>query len=287
MKKQTGKEMRKLMLAVSLTTLFLVVAVIAYFMVNIIFTTNNNIEHNKEKMLEQSAHSLTEISENINSLVINPSTLGLFNQDLVEKIIKDQDWDLIYDMIADIALGFYPIEYIGVVRGGELVAYGAKSGVDIDPDDMPTKPAPGDYETLDSLGGKKGFYVSAFFPVDMGIVGIEETFYANMILDRTQELAEIEEYFEKQRDDLILRLSIAAAVAILLTLLLTTIGLRYFTRKYVVDPIEKLNRTAEEIAEGTFEGEVVVDKDSAYAALQGLLSSGQKVIRRMDEEMRE
>lgn len=82
-------------------------------------------------------------------------------------------------------------------------------------------------------------------------------------------------------------MSIAAIIAIILTLLLTTLGLRYFTNKYVARPIEELNRAAEEIAEGTFDGELEVDKDSAYAALQGLLRSGQKVLQKMDEEMRE
>lgn len=108
-----------------------------------------------------------------------------------------------------------------------------------------------------------------------------------MVVDRTQELADIETYFKDQRNDLILRLSIAAFIAIILTLLLTTICLRYFTRKYVVKPIEKLNRGAEEIAEGAYRGEVEVDEASAYAALQGLLKSGQKVIRQFDDDLRE
>jgi hypothetical protein len=285
MKKKSGKEIRSLVLAVSLTTLLLVLAVIAYFMVTIIVTANNNIEHNKEKMIEESASSLTGINENINSLIKDPSVLGLFNQEKIEKIVIEQDWDVLYDMVSFIALGFYPIEYVGVIRDGELVSFDARSSLDIDPADMPTQPPTGDYETLDSLGGEEGFFVSAFFPAELGILGIEETIYINMILDRTAELADIEDYFESQRNDLILRLSIASVIAIILTLLLTTIGLRYFTRKYVVDPIEELNRTAEAIADGTFEGEVAVDKESAYAALQGLLQSGQKVLSRMDEEL--
>jgi len=67
----------------------------------------------------------------------------------------------------------------------------------------------------------------------------------NMIIDRTEELADIEEYFQEQRNDLILQLSIAAIIAIILTLLLTTLGLRYFTNKYVARPIEELNCAAE------------------------------------------
>jgi len=285
MKSKSGNEMRKLVVAVSVTTLLLVLAVIAYFMVDIIVTTNNNVEHNRDKMIAESARSLTEINETLESLLTNPSILKLFNQENINKIIYDKDFEVIYDMITVISMAFYPVDYIGIIRGGELVAYDARSGYAIDPADMSTQPPEGDYETLDSLGGEEGFYVSTYVPAELGIVGIEETIYVNMIVDRTAELAEIEDYFEGQRNDLVLRLSIVSVIAIILTLLLTTLGLRYFTRKYVVKPIGDLNRTAEEIAGGTFEGEVQVDSNSAYAALQGLLRSGQKVLSRMDEEL--
>jgi len=287
MKSKPGNEMRKLVVAVTVTTLLLVLAVIAYFMIDIIVTTNSNIEHNKERMIEESARSLTEINETLESLLTNPSVLGLFNQDNINKIVVDKDFEVIYEMITNVAMGFYPVDYIGIIRGGELVAYDARGGYDIDPGDMSTQPPTDDYETLDSLGGEEGFYVSTFVPAQLAIVGIEETIYVNMIVDRTDELAEIEDYFEGQRNDLVLRLSIVSVIAIILTLLLTTLGLRYFTRKYVVKPIEDLNRTAEEIAGGTFEGEVTIDEGSAYSALQGLLRSGQKVLSRMDEELKD
>ncbi len=287
MKSKSGKEMRALMAAVSVTTLLLVLAVIAYFMVDIIVTTNSNIEKNKELVIEQTASNLTDISDNINSLLSSPSTVEIFNQDFVNAFIKDRDYDIFNELAGKIAIGFYPIDYFGLIRGGELVYYNTKAGLDVDPSGMPVEPYESDYEILDFLGGEEGFYVSAFFPLDLAILGVDETFYINMIMDRTEEYEAVEEYFTDQRDDLILRLSIVSAVAVILTLLLTTLGLRYFTRKYVVDPIEKLNRTAEEIADGTYEGEVQVDEESAYAALQGLLRSGQKVLSRMDREMRE
>jgi nitrate/nitrite-specific signal transduction histidine kinase len=78
-------------------------------------------------------------------------------------------------------------------------------------------------------------------------------------------------------------MSIVAGVAILLILLISTFGLRYFTNKYVMEPVNELNHMAESIADGTFEGDVVVDEDSAYAALQGVLRSGQLILRRMEE----
>lgn len=122
------------------------------------------------------------------------------------------------------------------------------------------------------------------YPLDPSNYGFGE-FHVNMIVDRTQEMQEVEDYFVSQRNDLILRMSIASVIAIILTLLITTFGLRYFTGKYVTDPIDRLNRMAEEIAGGTFAGEVEADEGSAYAALQGLLRSGQLILRRMDKEI--
>jgi len=279
--------MRSLMLAVSLSVLLLVLAIIAYFMVDVIVTTNNNIEKNKDLVIEQTAKSLTEISENIESLLSSPSTLEIFNQDFVNAFLTNMDFDLFSDLAGRIALGFYPIDYISGIRGGELLFYDTKPGLDIDASEIPIVPYESEYEVLDSLGGEEGFFVSAFFPIDLSVLGVDETVYINMIMDRTADYEEIDEYFTDQRNDLILRLSIVSMIAVILTLLLTTFGLRYFTRKYVVRPIEELNRTAEEIADGTFKGEVTVDEESAYAALQGLLRSGQKVLSRMDEELKE
>jgi len=283
MKKKSGREMRSLMLAVSLTTLLLVLAVIAYFMVDIIVTTNNNIEHNKQLVIDQSVLALTEIGENIGGMTGNTRMIAMFNQGLMDDVLSG-NWETFYTLIGDLGINFYPIEYIGVIRDGEVVAYKTDRNLEVDASEMPTQKSQAAYETLDKLGDKEGFFVSVFYPIDLSIVGLD-TFYVNMIVDRTDELAAVDMYFTDQRNDLILRLSIASVIAIMLTMLLTTIGLRYFTRKYVVDPIEELNRTAEKIADGTFEGEVVVDKESAYAALQGLLQSGQKVLSRMDEEL--
>ncbi len=41
------------------------------------------------------------------------------------------------------------------------------------------------------------------------------------------------------------------------------------------------------IVEGTFEGEAEVEEGSAFAALQGLLRSGQRVLRGLDERFKE
>ena len=123
-------------LAPLLSTLLLVLAVIAYFLIDVTVTTNSNIEKNKELVIEQTAMNLTEISENINSLLSSPATVEIFNQDFVNAFLKEKDYDLFNELAGKIALGFYPIDYIGLIRDGKLVYYNTRAGLDVDPRDV-------------------------------------------------------------------------------------------------------------------------------------------------------
>ena len=283
MKRVTGREMRKLILAVTLMTLALVIGVIAYFMIDVILTTNNNIEQNKQMVLDKTVMTIKDLGKHVGMISTNTEFLGMLNQDMMNQILHGEAGYL-YELILQLAGITNPLEYVGVIVDGEVVADLTPSGTDVDPGGLPTKPSEGDYMLLESLGGKEGYFVSVFYSIDLSSYGFGE-FDVNIIVDRTTEMQEIDDYFVSQRNDLILRMSIVSGIAILLTLLITTIGLRYFTNKYVMEPVEKLNRMAEEIADGTFEGEVEVDRESAYAALQGLLRSGQLILKKMDKEI--
>jgi HAMP domain-containing protein len=283
MKRVTGREMRKLILAITLMTLALVIGVIAYFMIDVILTANNNIEQNKQMVLDKTVMTIKDLGMHTGQISSNAKFLEMLNQDLLSQVLHGEALPL-YEMVIQLAAMSNPLEYVGVIVDGEVVTYLTPTGKAIDPSEIPTMPAEGDYVVMDSLAGEEGYFVSVFYSIDLTDYGFGK-FHVNMIVDRTQEMQEVEDYFVSQRNDLILRMSIAAGIAILLTLLITTFGLRYFTSKYVTEPIDKLNRTAEEIADGTFEGEVEVDEESAYAALQGLLRSGQLILRKMDKEI--
>ncbi len=287
MSRGSGKEMRQLMVAVTASTLLLVLAVIAYFMVDVVVTTNRNMRKNEEMVVLQSVQTMAQIGENVHELASDPELLNLLNQEFITELMKG-NWEPLYDFILKFTLSFYPIDYIAIIKDGELVAYefsrDLKKGLEIDISELPLTPHEKEYQELYRLGNKEGYFISRFFDIDLRMMGVEE-FRVSMIVDCTQELEEAREYFRAQRNRLVARLSVVSAIAVILSLLLTTLGLRYFTRKYVVRPIEELNRAAEEIVEGTFKGEVTVDPDSAYSALQGLLRSGQKVLSRMEKEL--
>jgi len=275
--------MRKLILAVTLMTLVLVLGVIAYFMIDVILTSNNNIEKNKQMVLDKTVVTIKNLEEFTDSVAENPRFLGILNQDMLDEILQG-DASGLHNLVLQLVSVTNPADYASITSGGEVVAYLTPSGMELDPDELPAMPSDKDFVVMDSLGGKEGYFVSVFYTIDLTSLGLGE-FNVNIIVDRTAEMQEIDDYFVSQRNDLIVRMSIAAGIAILLTLLVTTFGLRYFTNKYVMEPVEKLNRMAEEIADGTYEGEVEVDRDSAFAALQGLLRSGQLILHRMDKEI--
>jgi len=282
---RAGREMRRLTFAVSLLVLLLILAIVAYFLVDVTVTTDRNISHNRQRMIQESVRTLEETQSILILSKFDPSYMQIFNQDVVKRILGG-DLDSLYRFAVQVATAFYPVDYVSIIKDGKVVSYGARSGLEVDPSQMPVTPPGEGYQVLDRLGDKEGFFVSVFNLVDLSVFGLEKgSIYANLVMDRTEEVADIEDYFRDQRNGFLLRLFIAAGIAILLSLLLTTTGLRHFTRKYVVDPIERLNRQAQEIMEGTFQGEVEVDERSAYAALQGLLRSGQKVLRRMEKEL--
>ena len=215
----------------------------------------------------------------------DPSMFKYFNQDIVNEVLKG-DWSAIYELVNNLAMKFYPVEYVGVVRDGELVTYNKVDGLEFDPNTLPAQPPEGGYTTMDKMGGREGFFISYFYTLDLKLAGLSNV-YINFIVDRTAELKTVQGTFEKQRNDLLLRLSIAAALSIIIFLLLTTLGLRYLVNRYIMRPVNDLNTAAEEIVTGTFEGEVEYDADSSFAPIQGLLRSGQKVLSRMDDELSE
>lgn len=279
MKRVTGREMRNLIYAITAMTLALVMGVIAYFVVDVVATTNENIEENKKLVIDKSVMALKDVGNRVSNVSSDPGFLQMLNQEWLQEILGG-DIEALYRLVLTFAMGVNPLEYAGVVADGRVVDSRSSSGLELDPAELPTRPPEGGFPILESFGGREGVFVSVFYPIDLSAFGMDP-FDLNMVIDRTEEMREVEEFFTNQRDDLILRMSAVAGVAVVLSLLITTLGLRYFTRRYVMDPLQKLNRMAEDIADGTFEGAVEVDKDSAYAALQGLLRSGQLILKRM------
>jgi nitrate/nitrite-specific signal transduction histidine kinase len=129
--------------------------------------------------------------------------------------------------------------------------------------------------------------VVVFNPIDLTKLGIAAKFTVSAMIDLTDQVKELDRYFSDQKRDTVIGLVITGIIALVLFGLLSTFWLRYLIDKYVRKPVNELNTMAQEISAGRYKGEVVVDENSDFAALQGLLKSGQLILRKLDNSMGE
>jgi len=280
MKKRGGHEMRKFLLYVSALVVVLIVAVIIYTTIDSINRINQEAEREKQSVQEALVSYLAVSAEASAGLARDPIISRVFSEEMTSSFARG-DMSMISQFLAAILRPLYDAEYTAVVVDGEVAAASVAKGLDFG--DFPTRmPGEGDevtYEVLDSLGGMEGYYISFYRPFTMpGVDG-----FLNFVVDRTEQIEAIDAKYDQERSDLITRQIIIGVVAILAALLLTLLGVRVLTRRYITGPIEELADTSHRLIEGTFDGEIKVVEDSDYVDIQRLLQSGKVLIEKMEE----
>lgn len=104
-----------------------------------------------------------------------------------------------------------------------------------------------------------------------------------MISDRTAEINAVQNTFTTERNNLVKRQLIVGAVAVLISIALALLGVRFLSRRYIAGPINRLLNTARHVMEGGYKDPIVVTPESDYAPLEALLQSGQTILRKMEE----
>ncbi len=253
--------------------------IVGYYLVDGIVSANNSAKRTKQIIVQQTFVSYNKIGENFRNLSFGPGLTQMFNPEILQGILNGQLTPL-HSAIKNIMTLTSAVSYMAVINDGAVVDTMTVPGVTVDPGQVPKSPPPGEYQIKDSFGNMKGTLMQVLFTVDMTKFGLKGKFSVFAAYDLTKQVQAIDKYFSDQKRDTIIKLSMTALVALLLFGLLSTFWLRYLINRYIRRPVEKLNTSAKEIAAGTFEGEVEVDPDSDFAALQGLLKSGQLVLRR-------
>jgi hypothetical protein len=285
MKRKSGSEMNKLLWSFTIPVLLLVAVIVGFYLVVGIVNANSNAKHTRELLINQTVDSYKRIGENFQNMNINMEALRLFNPEILRAVMAGEAAPL-YGLVTNMMTIASPAEYVAVIQDGQVKQQTSTLGASVDASQLPTSPPPGDRKLLDSFNGKKGTYVNVFYPIDVAKVGMKlPKFHMSALFNVTTQVNAIDKYFNDQKKKTIIALGITAVVALILFALLSTFWLRYLINKYIRRPVEELNAMAEGIAAGTFQGEVVVDHDSDFAALQGLLKSGQLILRKFNQEM--
>jgi methyl-accepting chemotaxis protein len=285
MRSKNGSEMNRLLWSFTIPVLLLVALIVGFYLVEGIVSANNNAKHTKQLLIEQTAQSYKRIGENFQDAKFGLEMAKVFNPEIIQSVIIG-DVGPLYGLALSIMKITTPAQFIAVVQDGQIKEQTSISGGAVDTSKLPKSPPEGDHKILDSFNGKDGTYLDVFYPIDMSKLGVQiPKFYVSAVFDLTSQIKDINKYFDDQKKDTIIILSITGIIALVLFGLLSTFWLRYLIDKYIRKPVEELNATARDIAAGTFQGEVVVDRESDFAALQGLLKSGQLILRKFDQNM--
>jgi methyl-accepting chemotaxis protein len=266
--------------------LLLVAVIVGYYLVDGIVSANNNAKKTKQLLIEQTFQSYKRLGENFSTGNLSPDLLKQFVPEILQDALRGELPPL-YRMIKNLMTLANPMAYMSIIEGGKVVDYTAVPGVSVDPSKLPTDTFKGDYRILNSKEGTnlKGTLMEVMYHVDLSKFGAKGTFDVSTVYDLTKQVAAIDKYFNDQKRDTVIKLIITGVVALILFALLSTFWLRYLINKYIRRPMDELNTMAQDIAAGIYQGEVVVDEHSDFAALQGLLKSGQLILRKFDENM--
>jgi hypothetical protein len=285
MKLKPKNEMNKLLWSFTIPVLLLVAIILLTYLVYGIVNADNNAKRTRELLIDQAVKTYQKSMENFKNLSqMSPDLMKDFNPDILKAAFSG-DTAPIHKLTRDIMLLTNPALYVAIIDNGKIVDESAAVGTTAHPKGLPTAAPKSGYVILDNFSGKKGTFLDLFSAVDLTKVGINSKFVVSFIIDATDQIKQIDQHFHDQKQNTVIGLVITGIVALILFGLLSTFWLRYLIDKYIRKPMKRLDDMAREIAAGTYEEEITVDEDSDFAALQGLLRSGQLILRQLDKNM--
>lgn len=276
-----GKEMRRYLISVTALVVILLLAVILYTTIDSVMRMDREMDKEKNRVVEQLVESF--------SATLKGNTLAGQDQALMGSVFKDDlvtSTDpskrlLLLNFLAEMERNQFDAEYLAIVSNGTVLTKSVAPGVNITsfPTSLP-EDTDKNYVILNELGGKEGYFFSMFS--DFPITGYGEEFM-NFAVDRTDQMNALEKQYSDEKSRLITQQIIIGVIILLLGGLISALGVRYLTKRDITGPIEEINRISDQIMEGSFEGEIEVNRDSDFASLQSLLSSGKKILDKLDE----
>ncbi len=273
-------EMRNFFISVSALVAIVIAAVIIYSILDGAATIKREAEDEKQRVIGQLANYVIESFNATQKLGTDPEVMKTLDVKLIEEATKG-NFQPLMNFTAQFLRNLYHFEYVAFVVDGKVVALNTREGLDISSFAIPISMPDSRYEVITELGDEDGYYVSMF--AETVTPGLGRNQFANFVLDRTEQIKGLNDFYSSERSGLIKREIIGGIIGVLGTFILILIAVSYLTRRFITKPIEEISRISQQITEGTFEGEIVVDVDSDYAALQSLLQSGKKILDKMLE----
>jgi len=272
-----GNEMRKYMIAIAVTVILLITAMIVYTTLDSIRRIDKELEMERERVIMQLVDYINTSLEEVAVTGTTEFMEGIINPVLFNST-NPADQLRVLQFVMDMLRAQYSCDYLAFISDGVVLIRSVKEGLDIQ--DLPSEMPEEGYEVLSELGGRKGTFISVFNIMELGPL---HGTYVDLVVDRTEEVDAMEDFYSQEKSSLVTRQIVTGIIALVVALLITTLGVYFLTRRYITAPIATLTKTSHGIMDGTFEGEVEVVEESDYVDIQRLLQSGKVLMEKMEE----
>ncbi len=281
MRLRGGSEMRRFLVSVTVLVTLLLLAVIVYSTLDSISRINSDMEREKDRVVQQLVDYFNGTLEAMARTGGDPQyARQLFREDLFGESGGLTGSKALLDFLSALQRQQFNADYLAYVSNGMVVSMSVAEGVGVTQAEVPRSMPEEQYEILEESGGRRGQFISVFARFPMMGSGEE---FITFLVDHTDNIRALEEQYRQDKKGLVRHQVIAGLVILVLGALVSALGVYWLTRRDITGPIEEINRTAESIMEGSFEGEVEVDEKSDFAPLQALLSSGKKILDKLNE----
>jgi len=248
-----GREMTKFLVTGTAMLALLVVGLVTYNTLDATRTLNRSLEKTKEQIVNEAVNTIRINSAGVANLAEIPGIYDYFNPSFIASYSAGY-LQPVYNLIAYLSRPLFNVDAVTVSVNGTQVASSLTS--DVRPSDVPPPPAPGEHTVLSHLGTQQGYFVSCAVPI--ALPGTQVTVLLTMISDRTAEITAAQNTFTAERNNLVNRQLLVDAVAILVSIALALLGVRFLGRRYIAGPINRLLTTARHVMEGGYKNPIIV-----------------------------
>lgn len=273
-----GNEMRRFIISTTAVLLIFTLLIIAGFTVFTLIRIDREEKESKQNVIDQFLSFFEDTADASMDLQMNPTIQQTMKQTDMMTEASRMNFVPVAEFIAAVLRSTYNAEFYTFMADGEPVTVETKEGVTLTdfPEVMPEE----GYQVLEELQGEKGTYIAVYH--DTRFPGMGSNQFSYFVVDRTAEIQALSEIYADERKNMIWTVIVLGSIAIIAAVLISTLIMHHFTKRYITGPIEELVSASHGIMEGTYHGDVEVVESSDFADLQRLLKSGQMLLARAE-----
>ncbi len=280
MRRGKAHELRKFLICTSVLVIILLVIGVIYNILESKTRLDREEKTEKQRVVDQLSRYVMDSFAATMKVGEEPQSIqGLDVQFILEA--GKGNYVPVMQFISKFFRGLYNLEYVAFVKDGVVIAENTREGLAFPSEDVPKNFPQQDYQLLTRLGDRNGYFISMC--VKTPLPGQESEQFANLVLDRTQQIEEIDSYYQEEKDKSFNRQLVVGIIIILIATMISTLGVFLLSRYFITGPIHEITRISHQIMEGTFQGEIKVNRESDFAQLQGLLQSGKLIMGKLGE----